>query len=332
MFSNYIQIPPPSTTSLNNIVGNINIGAGKNIAVTTSGSDIIIDLVNVSNKSFVDFVSGSDSNTGTSTSPWKTLQHAYNSISPTINTPHIIFICGGNNDSDTSLITGKPNVTLFAEEPTIQVNALTISGGTTNDVVNFFGITFTGIVTWIRNDATAIELNCYNTQFFDLLDFEQNGSGAASSFLYCQDCTLGGGLTVQAGQATLNGTTVYGALDYKDSGAAYFLLNGGDLYTTAISLNGGISAYLYGNMPDSGYSITGTTTSSGTPLINADSSSLPPTLSGAYTLNLVSLASHTSYTPITPGNWASTAPSTVQQGLDRLAAVLKILNLGNPIP
>jgi hypothetical protein len=34
------------------------------------------------------------------------------------------------------------------------------------------------------------------------------------------------------------------------------------------------------------------------------------------------------YTPTTPGNWAGTAPTTIQQAIDRLAIVVKALNSG----
>jgi hypothetical protein len=64
---------------------------------------------------------------------------------------------------------------------------------------------------------------------------------------------------------------------------------------------------------------------------------MPPTLSlpsfaGTLTITQTELAKGVGYAPGTPGNWASSAPTNVQSALDRMAALLKTLNGGTPIP
>jgi hypothetical protein len=57
----------------------------------------------------------------------------------------------------------------------------------------------------------------------------------------------------------------------------------------------------------------------------------PAATSGIKLGDLIAEAIDDSYTPATPANWAGTAPATDKQALDRLAAVVAVLNAG-PIP
>jgi hypothetical protein len=53
---------------------------------------------------------------------------------------------------------------------------------------------------------------------------------------------------------------------------------------------------------------------------------------GALTASTVAAKSGFAYSPATPGNWSGAVPTTVQQALDRMAALLVTLNSGNPVP
>jgi len=322
---------PTQSSSLYLPSGDILVGNASNLAkpVAMSG-DITISntgattLANIPNKRYIDFVSGSDSNTGTLVSPWKTLQHAYNSVSPTINVPYVFYLSGGNNDSDVGTITGKPNVGLVSEN-NIQINALTITGGSTNDTVWMTGIELTGTFTWVRNDTSAISLICSDVLFASGCDFEQQGAGAATSFIYAANGFIGP-LTVQAGTIYILGAAMEGAIDIKDAGSgAFAIITASDLYLTTFTLNGGLTFEVSGCIADSGYTILGVTTGSGTPTIISDSGSLPPpgSITGAFTLQLTSQAPYVHYSPAVPGNW-SVPPTQVAQALDELAAIVPL--------
>lgn len=69
--------------------------------------------------------------------------------------------------------------------------------------------------------------------------------------------------------------------------------------------------------------------------LQVDASIPPLSLSGflgTTTTTVMDQAGGVQYTAGTPTNWAGSAPTTVQQALDRMASLLKTLNGGNPIP
>ena len=75
--------------------------------------------------------------------------------------------------------------------------------------------------------------------------------------------------------------------------------------------------------------ITGTTIGLDTPVVRGDASSLNfgGTITGC-TIQYADSASFVGYTPTTSSDWSGAAPTTVAEGLDRCAALLKALNGG----
>lgn len=277
------------------------------------------------NEVFVDFLNGSDANNGSVMAPWKTLAHTCATITPSINLPVVIHLSGGNNDTDSAPISCPPNISIVSDYE-IQISQnLTITGGATNDGVTLTNITGVGTFTWVRNDATEINLLINNSSFFGTLDFEQQGAGTgATLFLaFGGNAVLSGGIIIEAGETIFQSTGLLaGTFNYKDSGSSFLLLSGGiDLFNLTLQLHGGVTAELSGDIADTGYTISGTTTGSGTPTIKSDSGSIPAPVSitGAYTLVLTSNAFHEGYVPTTSGNW-SPSPSDVGDALDQLAA------------
>lgn len=288
--------------------------------VTASGpGSVAATLKSSASRRYIDFTSGSDSGTGSPVSPWLTLQHAYNATSPTLNDPYNFILSGGNNDTDVGTITGKPNVTLWAEFP-IQISVpLTISGGSSNDNIGFVNITCLEAVTWIRNDASTIAVTAQKSAFGNGLTLKQNGAGTCSLYFY--DCTTVN-LAVASGPTGcfffnnyFQGTSVFS----DANSSAYYQFMGG-YSDSQMSISGGAFAYFSGIMIDVpfGATLTAVTTGNGTPSFQFDSAGLPPSVTGSYTPILTSYAQYESYTPTTSANWNS-VPGTVLAGLDALA-------------
>ena len=124
------------------------------------------------------------------------------------------------------------------------------------------------------------------------------------------------------GAVLLYGCTFFGgSLTFDDApNTAYYEILGGYL-GEPVTISGGAYAYFSGIQADVpfGYTLTGATTANGTPVFQSDSGSVPPTISGAFTLALTSYAQHESYTPTTAGNWNS-VPALVSTALDDLAS------------
>lgn len=276
---------------------------------------------------YIDFTNGSDVyGDGTQGYPWQSIQYAYNSITPSFNDPYTFYLAGQYDTADTTTITGKPNVNLvgIGNQPIIPF-AITITSPSVNDVVYFVNLNITGNVTWIRNDVYAISFYWINTVCSGVLDFEQQGSGQAGCFLYCYDSFLSG-LTSQVGQVSLISTNTYGTFTFKDAGsAAYLLVQGGNQFNAAWTINGGVYVEFSGGYSDTGYTIAGVTTGSGTPAIHSDSSSIPPvgSITGAYTLSFISQGNYVNanYTP-TYYTAVSTDVTGNLQGIDNALGTL----------
>ena len=288
-----------------------------------NGTHYVSTTLVATNQVYVDFVNGSDSTgNGSQFAPWQSIQHAYTSITPSFANPYTIFISGQFDGTDSGTITGKPNVNLvgIGSFPVI-TNAITISGIVANDVIFFQNLILEGNVTWVRNDASEISLYYISVQASGVLDFEQNGSGVSGCFFYAYDSFLSG-LTSQVGQVSLNNTSCDGIFNFKDAGsAAFFQASGGNQFNAAWTFNGGVYAEFAGVFADTGYTITGVTTGSGTPTIATDCSSIPPTLSGAYSTVFISQAEYinSNYTPV---NYTPTTPTVDGnfQGIDAALA------------
>lgn len=275
-------------------------------------------------KRYIDFIRGSDlAGDGSFTNPWKTLQHAYDNSLPSINEPYTFYVSGGNNDTDTGIILAKPNVSIVADY-LIQINqALTITGGTTNDGCTFTNIIFIGAVTWIRNDFSLIGVTFNNCQFFNGPIIKQTGTGSASitasnCVFVNMNCQL-----PRTGSYFMNctflGNTVFGDAD----SSAYYEVMGG-YSSSPMSFFGGIQAYFSGIMIDApfGATLTGTTTANGTPIFQTDDASVPDLIAGNYSLILTAHSQYINYTPSDSTKWANPQPTTITQAINRIAAVV----------
>lgn len=303
--------------------------------VTATGpGSVLATLANIPNKVYVDYISGNDSNTGTIVSPWKTIQHAYNSISPSINIPYVIYVSGGNNDTD-GAITAKPNVSIVSDYP-IQIapSGFTISGGTTNDGCTFVNLIFLGAFSWIRNDNSAIGLTFVNTEFFSGPTFRQEGSGTAGVFAY-NSVFVNSVWQLPNAYGVFDTCSFYGTTTFDDPGTgglAYIEFDGG--YSSgAMTITGLYNpAYFTGFVHDVafGASLIFSAGTGGTAAIELDSSGMPSTITGTPSATtLLSLSQYESYTPSDSSKWANPQPTTVKQALDRIAAVV---GLSIPIP
>lgn len=296
------------------------------MAITSGSADLGTGFgTNVApHKRYIDFIRGSDlAGDGSITNPWKTIQHAYNGSLAFINEPYTFYLSGGNNDTDTGPITGKPNVSIVSDYP-IQVNQpITITGGTTNDGCTFTNIIFIGAFTWIRNDFSLIGVTFNNCQFFSGPVIKQTGTGSAAiTGANCVFVNLNCVLPKTGSffnNCTFLGNTVFGDAD----SSAYYELMGG--YSSSVmSFSGGVEAYFSGLMIDApfGATLTGTTTANGTPVFQTDSGSVPSSISGSYTLNLTAHSQYESYTPADTSKWVNPQPTTIKQAIDRIAAVV----------
>jgi hypothetical protein len=294
----------------------------------------LTSVSSIPHKVYVDFISGSDTTgNGTITKPWKTIQHAYNSISPSINEPYTIYLSGGNNDTDSGTITAKPNVSLVSDY-LIQVSgsAFTISGGTSNDGCSFTNIIFIGAFSWVRSDNSTIGLNLYNTQFFSGPTFQQNGSGSANVIAFNCVFVNASFQLPRAGSfftscTFLGSTTTFGDVD---SNSYYEFLGGYN--SSTMSISGGVDlAYFTGIVHDAafGAALSFVTTGNGAPNVQFDSAGLTPTYTGGPVLTYSSYSQYESYTPSDSTKWVNPQPTTVKQALDRIAAVVGLIT---PIP
>ena len=273
------------------------------------------------NQKYVDFYSGSDvTGDGSQFTPWKSLQHAYDSITPFFNDPITLFVIGQYDTADTTTITAKPNVNLvgLSGQPVIPFNFVIVGGGL-NDITYFYNLIIQGSITWIRNDIYAISLYLFNVAMNGIVNFQQQGAGRSASF-FDASVSFISGFTVQAGQVTLSACQGYGSFEYLDSGSSvYCLIQSGDYYAANFIFSGGIQAQFSGILADVGMSIATYTTGSGTPNIVTDSSSIPPSITGPGILSFTSQSNYINYNPATSSDWTrnfGTVPSLVSQALD----------------
>lgn len=271
---------------------------------------------------YVNFVTGDDSTgDGSFLKPWKSLQHMYNSITPNTGNPYDIYIYGGNNDSgDTGPITGKPNVNLIAQDMSLVPFSLTISGGGNGDVVSFSNIDLNNGFTWVRNDTTTFQVVFNNSSVGTLLDIEQNGSGSvvinALNTTFSSTATLKG-ISI----AVFNACTIYANMTFGDSTTAGYYEFLGGYIGGPISLSGGVFAYFSGVQTDIAlaYTLTTVTTGNGSPTIQTDASSIPPSVTGSFTLVPISQSKYTNYVPSASSNWNS-IPALDSTALDTLSS------------
>lgn len=251
----------------------------------TGPGSVISTLKNIPNKVYVDFISGNDTNTGTITQPWKTLQHAYNSISPSINTPYVIYLSGGNNDTDVGTITGKADVSIIADY-SIQIQPITITSPVGNsNGCTFVNLIFNGPLTWIRTDGLTSGVTFVNCEFFSGPIIKNTSTGSCSvsafnsTFVNSEFQTANGGFAI-FDTCDFLGTTTFD--DPGSGGASYIEFDGG--YSSgAMSFTGLYNPiYFTGFVHDVvfGASVSFSAGTAGPPPLEIDSNGLPPTFTG----------------------------------------------------
>jgi hypothetical protein len=287
---------------------------------------------------YVDFLSGNDSTgSGGILSPWKTLQHAYDSISPTLSAPITIYLSGGayaaNNDTDVAPITGKPNTTLVADNPTRIEAPFVISGGSTNDTCTFYNCFFFGGsppgttgFSWVRNDATVMTLNFINCLLNFGVSVQQTGAGAATVsayntvFGYCS-------FVLPFFQSWFYNCTFYNEVTFDDQrGTAPVTSIATGYINNSLIITGQTLLQMSALQADvnNGYTLTITTNAHGTPSIQTDSTSYPDPAYITGTPSSITFfdnALYESYTPAVAGDW-NVQPTTVAGALDMIAATL----------
>lgn len=289
-------------------------------------------LANSVNIVYVDFISGSDSTgTGSITRPWKTVQKAYDSISPSINVPYTIKVSGGNNVSDTNPINGKDNVSIVSDYQ-IQMQGITITSVAANsNGCSFVNLTFLNPVTWIRNDALTMAASFYNCEFFNGPVIKQTGAGVCSVQAFNSLFVNADFGIINGGFGVFSNCTFYGNTVFRDPG------NGGFSY---LEFENGYSSgnmsftglynpiYFTGFVHDVvfGASVTFAAGTGGPPPLEIDANGLPPTYTGTPgAITLLSQSKHEAYEATTPGDWNGSPASNVEDAIDRIAAALNAL-------
>lgn len=276
---------------------------------------------------YVDFLLGSDvacpaspCGDGSSMRPWHSLQHAYDSVTDESTNKPYAFILSGNSDPDTTTITAKPNIALYAHYQVNISQPFTVGPddvpGIGNDVLNFTNITFLYAFSFVKNDASVNTIFAVNTDFNSGPTIKQNGSG--SIFF------SGSNITANNAEFKIGDTGALffnpyftGTTTFDDAtGSAYYQFMGGYL-GGQMTITGAPFVYNSGMMIDTsfGASWTNVHSANGDPTIQFDSAGLPASVTGAYASVLTSFSQYVGYTPAVSAQW-STVPSTVKGALD----------------
>ena len=205
----------------------------------------------------------------------------------------------------------------------------------------------------VANDCRS---GFYNINVASALSLDFNAVSSNQGKLYFQSCQLTSGLTATA-FSSINQVEVDDCFTFGDitllacssiisntyfagtginytgvTGKAGVLLAFGNSLQGNVSLIGtdGTSDLQFGNNKSDGtLSITDA-------ILISDCASLPVlskiTLTGTGSITRLNDAYGLEYTPADATDWVAPPPTTVQDALDRMADLLKTLNLGNPIP
>lgn len=332
MANYYVKLPAPGNGTVTNVAisssdGSLSSSGGP---ISTTGTiDLKLGLQDLT--VFVDFLNGNDSNSGSANSPWKTLQHAYNSINPSVNGPYVIKVSGGNNNTDTSPVTGKSNVSIVSDYG-IQVPAITLPDSASNDGCTFVNLIFLGPLTWVKTGIWGNGVTFINCEFFSGPVIKNTSTGqcsvfaTGSVFVNSEFQPANGGFGVFLG-CTFLGTSAFD--DPGTSGFSYLEFLGGYNSGTMTITGFYNAAYFSGFVHDTafGAALTLVSGSGGDPALEIDSAGTPPTFTGsAVSTLLLSQAKNENYVATTATDWAGSSPATnVGSALDRIAAALNAL-------
>lgn len=259
------------------------------------------------NRRYINYVNGNDTTgIGSLARPWRTIQHAYDSIldATSINsyTIYLVGIDAADAYPSTGPIIGKPNINLVADTLTYVGDSLTITGAAMGvyDTVYINNINFQSSVNWERSDTSSFSMLMSNSYVFGQLNFKQtNIAGialAAFSEVFFFDAVS---LNMPLAAAVFLGCSFIGpTVTFADVGAlSFYEIMGGYIGSNFI-FNGGALAYFSGAQCDEafGCALTANTTGTGTPTIQTDASSIPGSITGTPTLVLISKSQHIDFT------------------------------------
>jgi hypothetical protein len=286
---------------------------------------------------------------GTTTRPYLTIKAAFDAITDAGgNKKYEIIIAPGNYVEDNALIL-KPWISLISNVPeTVSIRrqnntAITYDTGA-SDRSAYVGISFSGGgITIDRATSTGgSTIRFENCSFTGQFTFSGRGSGADT--LDLRDCLFITTFTLNAAVGNIYNCIFYSTFTSGTTGgvvadgygylALVTLFKCYTATTTALSSNVGHAAAFqaWGTPSDGAWTVTANGTidfildvASGHTL----ASSL--TRTGSVTTYFQNRAYNAGYTPLA-ASWAGAAPTNVQDALNRMAALLKTLNGGAPIP
>lgn len=160
-----------------------------------------------------------------------------------------------------------------------------------------------------------------------------NGRAPDIDFMQLKGIFVFGTFNNDASQINAIGSSFQGTVNMSSNIAASSSAWSSCVFQGAVNISGTLAnvQQITTSSMFSTLSVSGASTN-----LSADAISLPPvtsqTLASGGIITLLGDAGNYKYTPKTPGNWNGTAPTTIQQALDRMAALLVTLNSGAPIP
>ena len=299
-------------------------------------------LVNPNVARYMDSVNGSDSTgDGTISKPYMTLAKCRDSITdqsefkvytvfvlnsgviteaPILNWATFINI-SGPGWLFTAINTPITVAVADGEQGWLEIEGISLGGDSSSD----YAFTYDG------TNADIATLKLFDTFVAGLLYRTDAGN---RGYLQTNGGVLGYKTTLR-GNVVLRGTDLFNSWEVEESqgqgsfveiiGSSMNDSHGGSVGV----INGNSTVILAGCTPP--VSITGSPSATDTPTLQVDPGSVPSLLIPPINLRLVGDLSAVKYTPGTPAQWATPAPTNASDALDRLTAAVFALNGNTPI-
>lgn len=288
---------------------------------------------------------------GSQIKPFKSIESMYTAISDASASKKYCCVVAPGTYSEAATIRIKPYIDLVClANDTVLIN---IAGGASLKWNNsnpgrafFSNIAIGSGGLELVNDnplgASGCVLDLDNTQVASIVF---NGRGGGVDYIQLRnDSWVSGACTINSAATTIFDSTIIGVLTMTDVGCLIpdsygsaitaSLRSNYELSVSISTTNYDVWTDAWGNNPISNLTIN--SNSSYPCTFNTDASSYPNsiTLTGspAPVVNRTSAAPGLGYTPSTPTDWANPAPQNLQDAVDRIAALVKALNGGTPIP
>ena len=334
-----LEVAMANTTAANEII------KGIESSIQTSSSPAVVQTIYVDKNYPGTYVAD-----GSQIKPFKTIESMYSAITDASYSKRYCCIVAPGTYVEANTIRMKPYVDLTCvANDTVLIN---VSGGASLKWNNstpgriFISNIAIGVGIEVVNDnplsGSGCVLDLDNAQVSSILF---NGRGGGVDYIQLRNDTwVSGACTINSAATTIFDSTIIGTLTMTDTGCSFPDTYGSAITATLRSnyeLNIVISNSSYdiwtdawGNNQISSLSITSNSEYPST--FNVDASSYPSSISmtgsPAPVINRTSSGPGLGYTPAVPGNWASPAPDNVQDALDRIASLIKVLNSNTPIP